>query len=453
MKRLLSGIPAESLFVTLALVLALSLGMYSPYLILLLTCVVAYFVWIKILNTDKEEHLTSNSENNVFVVILLLLFLLWLIRQPSILYASPIAVSEVTDLLGWALFSIVLCLTVKLYVPYQKNLPAFFAAAAVVILFAVRFLVLKISPTPQIDVFETTQIGAQALLDGKNPYTQTYPDMYKGAYGCKQMYPYLPFYIVWSALFKTFGDVRYGNFTADVITALCFFVSFGGAKLKDWVNERNLLWLSLWLAFPVGLFVLEQAWTDSTFIALLAVFYLFLSKKAWLPAGIALGLLLATKHYGVLVAPFAILACWRTESQKQFYTFCASIFLTFALFTLPFFLWSPSAFLESIRGPLGCPARLDAFSLLAFSDNALKVVLPTEFYFAATAAFGFWSVHRFYRLPQKEISDWTVQLSYAIAVFAVTFLLGRQAFCNYYYVVAYLVFLSVAQRNLKQNIN
>jgi len=76
-------------------------------------------------------------------------------------------------------------------------------------------------------------------------------------------------------------------------------------------------------------------------------------------------------------------------------------------------------------------------SILAFTMNALGRNLPGAFLAAVTIAsavgFSVWLAHR----EHVDEHDW---ISAIVMTFAITFLFGKEAFCNYYYPLAALLF-------------
>ena len=68
--------------------------------------------------------------------------------------------------------------------------------SAAACLMAARFMVPIASPAPVIDVFWINTWAVNDFLHGKNPYSQVYPDIYKGHYGYQPGFTYWPSYLL-----------------------------------------------------------------------------------------------------------------------------------------------------------------------------------------------------------------------------------------------------------------
>jgi hypothetical protein len=269
-----------------------------------------------------------------------------------------------------------------------------------------------------------------------NPYAHTYPDVYDGKYGYPPGFFYWPAYLYEATLAKiVFGDIRYAVLAADLLAAL----------LVRWIGRRLGLsppaaWLLalIWLAQPVSLLVLELAWVDPLLIGGIALLAWSMLRRYWLFAGMMLGLVAATKQYGLLLA-LPTLAFVFASQRRETPRFAFSAALTWSAFVLPFALSNWPAFYEHTVGVyLTVPARSDALSLVAWSQNVLGLALPQSIAAAVGVTIAALFAWRLVREPEPTLADWAAASAIA---YAAVFLLGKQAFCNYYFLVAFLVLL------------
>ena len=305
-----------------------------------------------------------------------------------------------------------------------------------------RILTLGASPNPFIDVYVWISQACRYFMDGKNPYVQNYVDIYLEA-GGQSYYPptfnYPPGLLFWCLPFeKLFHDIRGGYVMADVVTAICLY--FGAKRLKSprFFSETLAL---LWLAFPVGLFTLEQAWVDALLVMGTALMALALLHGWWIAAGIAVGFTLGVKQYSLFVALFAVVWVWRSQSRKIFIRFfIAAVGTTSALY-LPFLLAAPGPFYYSVvQSLLNQPRRMDSFSLTALLNNQFLLVVPNSLV-TLISGVGFLALFLPLILGKKvDAADYGRRL---VVLYGIVFLCGKQAFCNYYQFLAFLLLLHI----------
>jgi hypothetical protein len=301
-------------------------------------------------------------------------------------------------------------------------------------LFCIRIAVPWISPTPHIDVFTSGTQGARYLLQGLNPYSQTYADLYDGTYGYKPTFFYGPSYLLWITGGWLLGDIRWGNVAAEVLTALAMLRLLQGTK--DAASGR---WMILaWLAFPASLFMLEQAWVDSIVLAALAWMWLACARHRFVAAGIAAGLALGVKQTACLAVLLALAWSFRAQNRQAGIRFVLATALTSAVVYGPFLLWDAGAIWHSlVTTVLETPARNDALTLGAWlthaewSQHGSALALGSGAFCAALIV---WLVRR----PR----DLTALVGASALAYLAVFLCGFQAFCNYYWFVAGLLALS-----------
>jgi hypothetical protein len=108
---------------------------------------------------------------------------------------------------------------------------------------------------------------------------------------------------------------------------------------------------------------------------------------------------------------------------------------------VPFVLLDARGFYDStIAVYLHTAIRPDALSLVAWTKNAANIDLPSWLLggvvLATVAGLCVWLARR----RDPALSDWTAIVALA---YGVMFLFGKQAFCNYYYLVAFVVLLGL----------
>jgi hypothetical protein len=338
--------------------------------------------------------------------------------------------------------------------------------AAVPLLLAAHFLLgvwlIRSTPDPHIDVYVFQQEASKALLNGENPYTVSFPDIYRsGAGGERAVYgddlteggrvhfgfPYLPLSLVLALPgYALAGDHRYAQLAAMTLAgALIAFARPGRVAA---------LAAALLLFTPRGFFILGRGWTEP-FTAVLLALVVFLACRCRPPlvnttAGsrcidwglpVAVGLFLATKQYLALAVPLVWLLLPRPVTARRAVSFGAKAALAGLLVTLPLVIPDPPAFWRSTVGvQVLAPYRTDALSFpnlwlhkrgLLPSDGSLpprEVLPPTWPAFAAAVlaiALCLW------RAPRTPAG-----FAAALALVFLAFIsLNKQAFANYYYFV------------------
>jgi uncharacterized membrane protein len=186
--------------------------------------------------------------------------------------------------------------------------------------------------------------------------------------------------------------------------------------------------MAAFLFTPRALFIMENGWTEPfAALFLVATAWAALRRPAWAPYG--LGLLLASKQYVLLLMTSAVLLpVWPAERDARL-RFAFRAVATAAAVTLPFFLWSPTAFWHSVvEAPLKHPFRTDALNFLAWWRQRSGTTLPFWLGFVAAAGASYLA----YRRAPRSLSGFTYAFGFIFLVFIA---FNRQAFCNYYYLI------------------
>ncbi len=301
------------------------------------------------------------------------------------------------------------------------------------LILAARVATLWATPEPQIDVFVTNSLACDYLAEGVNPYSAWYPDIYDGKFGYAPGFFYWPAYLIWAAPYRwLLLDIRYAAFTADIVTAF----SLGFIALKAGAAPRMAALCGLiWLSHPASLLVMELAWIDPVLIAAMAVCLLLLVHEKWLGLGLLLGTTAAVKQYGGVAAALYFPYLWIRHRERLPGVFLITG-LSWAAWLSPFVFNDAGSFLSRTVGVyLHAPARSDSLSLVSWLKHGWDWQVPggllLVLYLATLAGAVAW-LTRVRELRPADLMGATA------VVFGVVFLCGRLAFCNYYFVVAFL---------------
>jgi hypothetical protein len=280
---------------------------------------------------------------------------------------------------------------------------------------------LHASPAPAIDVWTVHQQGADAILHGRQVYAPGAIDTLDTHSRARAIdtYAYPPLnLLLTAAAYAVTGETRWAQLVAILI---------GGVLLRATAQRSGArapvpdLLMACLLFHPRGLFVLEQAWGEPLALPLLGGFALAAVLGRPRVAAVLLGLLCALKQHFVLYLPALALVPGIGVAG-------VAIALGTALATyLPFALSAPAGLYGAlIAHHLKNPFRPDSLSLTAQLWSA-GVLLPSWVGFAA-------SVGSLGALAWAQRRLGALLLASSLT-FLVFYLLGRQAFCNYYYLL------------------
>jgi len=310
--------------------------------------------------------------------------------------------------------------------------------------FALGVWMIHASPAPAIDVVVVHREAIDAMKAGRSPYAINFENIYSpesGFYNPEAVagnrvmfgYPYPPLNLLAAAPARWIaGDYRYAQLTAWIVAAA--LVGFMGQGMI------SKLAAVLLLMQPRGFFVLEQGWTEPLAICMLALTLFAIARVPALAAWTG-GLLIVAKQYLVLAVPLL----WRFAAGRPgLRGFVVRAVVVGALVTLPFVIWSPRAFIESVLLlQLREPVRLDSLSYLSWIVR--QGFGAGSFVWAAAAA----SVALVLTILVTPNTPAGFAASLAFSSF-LAFAFGSKAFCNYYFFVAGAMCCAVAaSQNLK----
>ncbi len=305
-------------------------------------------------------------------------------------------------------------------------------SVVVPILFAIHLTLalwtVNASRPPRIDVYSWHSEAFAALAQHVDPYAITMPNIY----GSTQWYapglatydrvlvgyPYPPLSLILAWLGNFFGDYRYTNVLATTFAGAFMAYARPGPLAT---LAASVFWFS-----PRLLLVLEQGWTEPQVILLLS-FCVFAACRTPKLLALALGLLLAVKQYTIFVMPFAFLL-QRKPDLRSYLGLLARAVVIAAVLTLPWLLWNPHAFFESVIAfQSKQPLRPDALSYLAWAtEKGWKARTSMSFVMLVPAALI--AILRSPRTPSGFAGA-------AALLFLSFFAFAKQAFCNYYMMI------------------
>ncbi len=230
---------------------------------------------------------------------------------------------------------------------------------------------LKLAPSPHIDVWTVEIDSVKALLSGTNPFSITFANPYgdnspffppgvsvNGRLQFGFVYPPLTLLLCVPGWLLG-GDPRYSTLAA----------MGGAALLMGYARPGPIgkLISTVFLFTPRTWFVMDRAWTDP-FVVLATAGVVFTACRYPKKLFIALGLYFCLKQHMWIGAPASLLLFARPFQWKEVGRVFAKAAAVGAGVTVPFFLWGPGAFINSVLN-IREVYRTDCLSLLAHWAN------------------------------------------------------------------------------------
>jgi hypothetical protein len=321
----------------------------------------------------------------------------------------------------------------------QGNSTRWWIPMVIAIYLVVGGWVIVENPAPRVDVWAWHNEALNALLTGSNPYTISMPNLYGDSrYYAESMvsgdrvmmgfqYPPLNLYLALPG--HLLGDYRYSFL---VCTALA-----GGAMARVANGRLGATMMAVWLFLPVTFLVTQMGWTERMVVFCLAVTVAAAARGSrW--TFVALGLLLASKQYVVLLAPLIWLLPRSADSRGSRPRLAAKAAAVAVLLTLPFIIWDARAmFYDLLQVQINQPFRRDALSVLAWVANRYGVMLPQWIGVALVVPATFVAL----RYAPRTVSGFAMAVGF---VFFTFFAFSKQAFANYYVFVMGALAVAVA---------
>jgi hypothetical protein len=216
------------------------------------------------------------------------------------------------------------------------------------------------------------------------------------------------------------GDIRWSNVA---------FMELAAVVLALAMPRPHGIWsAAMLLLMPRSLLIIKIGWTEPL-VVLLFVLTLFCAIRArnWL--WLALGLLLASKQYTLLMVPLVLAHLVRPSSWRDVARLLMKSGIVALLVTLPMALWDWKAFVNSVVWmQFRQPFRLEALSFTAMLARMTGVHIGAGLGFVVAGAALIWAMRNAPRTPAGFATATAL-------VFGLFFAFNKQAFCNYYFVV------------------
>ncbi len=287
------------------------------------------------------------------------------------------------------------------------------------------------TPHPAIDTFYVHQESSQALLEGRNPYAITVPNIYgpdtpyyprEFMSGDRMLFGYT--YPPLSLLASLPGYALFGDHRVSMLVCL---LAAGWLMASLTRGPLALFALATFLTFSRIYQVLESSWTEPLLVLLLAG-TVFSALRGYRATPILFGLLLASKQHMLLFAPAGLLLLPQPWQFKQILNFFGKAAITGLVVTLPFILWDPHAFYNSVVAVhLALPPRWDSLSVTSLFHE-MQWLAPPEITTLVLVALVY--VIAWLRAPRTPAG---FALTVTAAAFA--FFVFGKGFLNYYFFV------------------
>lgn len=230
---------------------------------------------------------------------------------------------------------------------------AVFAVTAVVPLVSAAYLRAAGNPGhhAQAEVIIVEE-GADALLDGRDPYTVDYVagPLAERPRATQIHFPYLPFMLAFGIPRASMGHAAWAD-------ARVWFTLFSLAVAVSWLlrmrttSDARIRVFQVLFALPTGALLLATGGDDIPVLALLLATCVVAQRGEATATGVVAGLALATKQTSLLILPFIALAISGRSERRRSTVTAGLVGLGLAL---PFALWDVRAFLEDVvLFPLG----------------------------------------------------------------------------------------------------
>jgi hypothetical protein len=305
-------------------------------------------------------------------------------------------------------------------------------AAAIHILASLVFLVSY--PGNFNDVYTFQRDCNQALLHGVNPYTVSHANLYNAAEAARIYapgivwggrvhagYSYPPAALLFTIPGYLLGDVRYAQVLAVILSALLL--------VRIQANWAAIGAACVLLLSPISFWMEMGSWIEPfVLLALTLTVYAAVRRRWWLP--LALGVFLVSKQFAVVAIPFVFFL--QSLGLKQNLK-CIGKTAAVAIFiTAPLALWNLRSFIEdTVLLILRIPPRAGSLSLDAFMH------IPAPVMYGAVVCAIIFCLLAAARTPAMFAAGFAF-------VLLIWMFLNKQAFSNYYFLIAHAFWLSAA---------
>ncbi|MDO8269618.1 MAG: glycosyltransferase 87 family protein [Candidatus Levybacteria bacterium] len=215
----------------------------------------------------------------------------------------------------------------------------------------------KVAPVFQIhDIILQLEAAIRFFLDGINPWAATYHNTFMAEWNYSQtaenpaLYHFvmMPFYLIFSLPFYYIANHTIGYFDGRIPMYMLYLslLIMAFRIVKD--KEQKIIFTTLLALSPAMFSYTLEGRSDVFMFAFMFGGMILLGKRKFLLSGILMALAFTVKQsiWPILPLYFSYIyfvSNTITLTFKRLSTFI----VTFLIFTLPFFLWNPDAFLNS----------------------------------------------------------------------------------------------------------
>lgn len=309
---------------------------------------------------------------------------------------------------------------------FRKRIFLLNFALLICVAFISRFLLILASPAPRIDTFDLFRMGPRYLIEGKNPYSQSYTQLYRGvipdyySYSPSTLYLFLPADLL-------FNDPRYTYLVSDLIVVFLLYKIL--SKAKNISNRAKYLFPLIFLYHPSESIILEQSWMDPLIFMMMVLFVYFeryskeLKKFSFIPLAFFFGM----RHTMLIISPVFFL--FKKIARKTVFLSLGAIFLAF----LPFAVWNFGDFWDDlVMFYVTYPIRHDSITLNSFIFFTFGKDLPKTL----MSTLGLLPLALV--LIKRPDNWYKFLLGVALLLFAFSFF-NKLAFVNHYFLISLLI--------------
>jgi hypothetical protein len=276
------------------------------------------------------------------------------------------------------------------------------------------------------------ELAIRFLLDGKNPYSESYEGTFleQWNYSDKEKNPALyhfvlpPLYVLFAVPFYFLSNATLGYFDARIPLLFLFFsvLVMGHFLIKN--KENRLLFSTLFAFNPAMLgYTLEGRSDVFMFSFLFASLFLLYKERLFL-AGVPMGLAFAVKQSVWPIFPLYVLYLFlKTKSFKTTVRNTLSLLLVFSALVLPFLIWDYKSFLDStvfyLSGNLENSYPISGYGFGKFL-NQIGVIKDTHQYFpfhVIQLLLGLPALFVLYKFLKKKLTVSRLIVAYGIFLF------------------------------------
>ena len=359
----------------------------------------------------------------------------WIVELPTLVWPIGVAVlatlnlsPEIAPIRSPATTALVVALaagTITLCLPFSRFAHLLAAAVAAMADLGLAGAQITWGKAP-IDVFDFTQGAAERLLRLQNPYGGVFPSTTPGVPYFH--FPYLPGVLLITAPFRLLGDIR----VANAVAMLILFASIWAVARRRVGQPWSERWMALGLAVPFPAYMVAKAWPEVYLVAAVAAWLaLREAHPRWGTALLGLGICTVPTTLPILALPWL----WWPAARREI-----TLATLLALFLcVPFALWAgPASFVRDVVAvQLDTPTRIDALTVNSFLVYLHRPFLPT---WAGILVPGLALLVAAAFTPRR----WDSALLLGAVLLAVTFLMAKWAFFDYYFIVVYTIILALS---------